>query len=316
MDSPADSLPWVTVVCLCYNQAPYVVTALDSIAQQGYPKVELIVVDNASSDGSPEVIRQWLAEHPEIPATFLPQAQNLGICAGFNVGWRAGSGQYCIDLAADDILLPERVQVGVREMEQAGEEFGVHFSDCQEITAEGQPLANFYWGKDLPQGEVFIPLVESYCIPIPSLMFRRAMLEQLGGYNEQLHYEDFDILVRAARRWKFQGSPEVLVYKRMVPRSKGEDRLLADNPHLLTTAQVCEWIWEHCTCDAEYQALRRRVDYELREALRIGHRTAASRLLQLSERLPKSNWKSRLWKWWARWQGITSTSQPHEVPTA
>ncbi|MEL6534880.1 MAG: glycosyltransferase [Bacteroidota bacterium] len=308
MDSAPEALPWVTVVCLCYNQAQYVATALDSVAQQSYPRVELIVVDNASTDGSCTVINRWLEDHPEVNARFFPQSQNLGICAGFNLGWRPGTGSYCIDLAGDDILLPDRIQVGVREMERAGEEYGVHFADCQEISSEGQPMANFYWGLDLPQGEVFTSVVESYNIPIPSLMFRRSMLEELGGYNEQLHYEDFDILVRAARGWKFRGSPEILVYKRIVPRSKGEDRFLADNPHLLTTAIVCEWILEHCKADEEYQALRNRVDYELREALRVGHKRAASKLLAISNRLPSASYKTRLWKWWARWQGILPES--------
>ena len=300
IDEVEGELPEVTVVCLCYNQALYVSQALDSVHAQHYPNVSLVIVDNASTDGSHRVIEDWLAEHPDFPATYLPQKENLEICRGFNVGWRAGSGRYCIDLAADDILLPERIALGVRELEELGEEYGVHFTDSQSISTEGQPMANFFWGRSLPEGDVYTQVVAATCIPTPSLMFRRSMLEALGGYDESLHYEDFDIMVRAARDWQFKGWPEVLVYKRVVPGSKINQRDQAETPYMLTTARVCERIESLNRTEEEHRALRARVDYELREALRVGHRGAVQILAPLSRRLKPRTWKSAVVERWAR----------------
>ena len=301
-NEPIAELPWVTVVCLCYNQADYVETALESVVVQDYPNVELVIVDNASVDRSAKVIEEWIANHEGFPITYLPQSENLGICRGFNLGWQAGKGKYCIDLAADDVLLPERVSFGVRDLEAAGSEYGVHFTDSLEIGPDGAPGHQFFVDATLPQGDVYTQVVARYCIPVPTLMFRRVMLEALGGYDESLHYEDFDIMVRAARDWKFVGHPEVLVYKRDLPRSKGSEREEATSPHLITTAKVCEKIMAMNRVPEEMRALRQRVDYELREAARVGHREAMRALLALSKQLKPRSWQTTLLETWAGWK--------------
>jgi glycosyltransferase involved in cell wall biosynthesis len=71
------STPLVTVICLCYNHSKFVREAIESVLTQTYPFVQLIVVDDASTDGSAAIINQLVAHHPAIE--FLPLPQNLGI---------------------------------------------------------------------------------------------------------------------------------------------------------------------------------------------------------------------------------------------
>ena len=100
-------LPLVSVVCLCYNHARFLREALDSVLAQTYPNIEVIVVDDCSTDGSVSIIQEYIAKHPYIK--FISTGHNRGNTTAFNMGWRASHGAYIIDFATDDALLPERV---------------------------------------------------------------------------------------------------------------------------------------------------------------------------------------------------------------
>ena len=115
--------PFVSVICLCYNHADHVTQAIESVLHQTYEHIELIVVDDASIDGSKSVIENMAKIHG-FQTIFNPS--NLGNCKSFNIGFGQSHGKYIIDLAADDLLLPERIQVGVHLMKQKGERYGVH----------------------------------------------------------------------------------------------------------------------------------------------------------------------------------------------
>ena len=130
--------PLVTVICLCYNQERFVRQSIDSVLAQSYSNIELIVVDDASTDASVEAIKERIKLHPGIKFIALPE--NSGNCRGFNTGLRHAGGEYVIDLAADDILMPERIRIGVEALRKAGDKFGVHFSDAYWISEEGHRL--------------------------------------------------------------------------------------------------------------------------------------------------------------------------------
>src|SRR6185436_18882244 len=104
--------PTVTVICLCYNHARFVEEAIESVLNQSYANIQLIVVDDASTDKSAEVIKQLINKHSSIE--FLPLQTNLGNCKAFNQGLARAKGEYVIDLAADDVLLPTRIETGVQ----------------------------------------------------------------------------------------------------------------------------------------------------------------------------------------------------------
>src|SRR5688500_3802276 len=100
--------PLVSVICLCYNQARFIREAVASVFAQSYRNVELIIVDDASTDNSASVIRAMVAENPAIRCLLLNQ--NVGNCKAFNKGLTLSKGDYIIDLAADDVLVPQRIE--------------------------------------------------------------------------------------------------------------------------------------------------------------------------------------------------------------
>ena len=284
-----EAQPLVSVVCLCYNHAAFVEEAIRSALAQSYKHTELIVVDDASTDGSAAIIRE-LARHLDFKAFF--HKTNQGNCRAFNEAFNASKGQYIIDLAADDVLFPERVETGVEMLERLGETYGVHFCDVLLTDENDKTTGTHYRGDEqgklrekVPEGDVYREVLERYFISTPSMMMRREVFEALGGYDESLTFEDFDFWVRSARDFKYAFTDAVLVKKRVLSSSLSTQQFRHKNPHLLSTAVVCEKAFYLNKNKAENQALAKRVKYELKWALITENAEAVRMFIRLLEKL-------------------------------
>jgi glycosyltransferase involved in cell wall biosynthesis len=264
------SLPRVTVICLCYNQARFVKKAIQSVFDQTYQPIELIVLDDASTDNSTSEILEALKDHPKVKFIQLPT--NKGNCRAFNYALSFATGVFIIDLAADDQLLKQRVAKGVAALSEAGEGFGVNFSDADWIAEDGTHLyrhSDRFPHRTIPTGDVYKSLIELFFICSPSMMFTREVIDSLGGYDESLAYEDFDFWIRSSRRFKYCYTPEVLVKKRIVKDSMSVKQFTRANPQLRSTYRVCEKILDLNRSNDEKRALAKRIRYEMRLCLRL-----------------------------------------------
>jgi len=260
---------WVSIICLCHNQARFVEEAVASALAQTYAQTEIIIVDDGSTDGSKDVIEKLIKQHPQIQ--FVDLSQSLGNCAAFNRGWQHASGRYLIDLAADDILLPSRVEEGVYGLASKGA--GVHFSDALMISEAGEPLYrhNERFRDPIPEGDLYTTLISQYLICPPTMMFRQEVMERLGGYDESLAYEDFDFWVRSSREFTYAYTDKVLVKKRQVKGSHSDTQHRLWNAHQKSTFRVCQKILAMNQTAGEYQALRKRCWHEIRECIKKGN---------------------------------------------
>lgn len=264
------SLPRVTIICLCHNQDGFVREAISSVLRQHYPNIQLLVVDDASTDESVSVIRDCLHEHADV--RFFAHSGNLGNCRAFNHALLHAEGEYIIDLAADDVLLPDRVGRGVQALEQAGDQYGVNFSDADWISETGARLyshSDRFPHNTIPQGNIYRDLIERFFICSPSMIFRRSVIDHLQGYDSTLSYEDFDFWIRSSRTYYYCYTPEVLVQKRVVRNSMSEKQFSAFSPQLHSTFRVCEKILALNRNMEEREALRKRIFYEMRVCLRL-----------------------------------------------
>lgn len=291
----------VTVICLSHNHASYVQEALDSAWTQAYPHVELIVVDDASSDDSVRVIEEWLKDKSGVP--FLKFDQNQGNCRAFNQALALAKGEYVIDLAADDVLLPERVSVGVQAMEEAGSVWGVHFSDAWYMDASGKLLKPHYKRnsrgellRPVPQGWVYADVLKRYFICTPSMMMRRSVLDELGGYDENLAYEDFDFWVRSARYWKYLYTDQVLVKKRVLPHSWSARQYEESSRQLASTLAICYKAKALNKTREEDMALGKRLAYELRQAIKHKQWALGKQFLELKKQVWPIVWEDWLYE--------------------
>lgn len=261
--------PLVTVICVCYNHAHYVCEALDAVANQTYPNIELVVIDDGSTDGSGKLIKKWVVNHPD--ATLILNGKNLGYCKTFNKAYRVSKGELLIDLSADDVLMPDRVEEGVKLFANAGDEVGVQFSDAQYIDEQGNPLklhSEKFPHKTIPQGDIYKEVIQRYFICSPTMMFRRSVLDVLQGYDESLAFEDFDFWIRASRNFKFIYSTGVLVKKREVSTSMSKKQFERSSPQRWSTLEVCRKIKKLNKTPEEDKALKQRLIYEIGVSLR------------------------------------------------
>ena len=242
---------------------------MESVLSQTYKNYELIVVDDGSADDSPSVIEKFQKLHPEI--TFIKLEKNEGICIAFNKALKICTGDFIIDLAADDILLPERLERGIKIFETLDDSYGVIFADAEWIDAQGKRLC-FHSEKHphntIPHGNIYQPLIERYFICSPTMMFRRSVIEALGGYDETLSYEDFDFWIRSSRIFNYHYEPRVLVKKRKLKNSLSQNQFKIFNKHTYTTYRVCTKILDLNRTDKEKNALRTRIQYEIRQSIR------------------------------------------------
>lgn len=259
-----------SVICVCYNHERFVADAIASVLRQTHANTELIIVDDGSSDNSVSTIEVAIRDFPQVQ--FFPLPRNGGYCRAFNHGLAYATGDFMIDLAADDILLPERIATGISELEERGPRYGVHFSDAWMTDEEGRELfrhSERFPHEAVPQGDVYRNLIERYFICSPTMMFRRSVIESLNGYDESLLYEDFDFWIRSSRTFYYCYSPEVLVRKRIVGNALSKKQFSVLNPQLWSTFHVCQKIMALNRNTAEQAALARRIRYEMRVCARL-----------------------------------------------
>jgi len=218
----------VTIICLCYNQEKYVVESLFSAIHQDYPFIEVIVVDDFSTDNSKETIQKWLVDHPEIQ--FIANETNLGSTKSFNKALKLAKGEYIIDLACDDILLPNCVSLQLKAFEVSPlKNLGVVYGNAELINEKGDFY--FYYfpvyshKKTIEKratGDIYLSVISGgNSICSVSSMVKKSVFDALNGYDENLAYEDLDLWIRASRVYDFDYIDEILIKKRISTTSLG-----------------------------------------------------------------------------------------------
>lgn len=262
--------PLVSVICLCYNHARFVEDAIQSVINQTYPSIELIVVDDASTDGSPAIIESIISKHSYIK--FIKLTTNVGNCAAFNKGFLQSKGDCLIDFAADDILMPNRVEEGINALIKSSDQVGVQFSDAYLID-ENDATVGLHSDRhphvSIPQGDVYLDVISRYFICGPTMMVKRKVLEDLHGYDESLAYEDFDFWIRSSRLYHYQYIPKQLVKRRLVGNSMSSRQFVKGSSQLRSTFKVCKKIFALNRNEAEKKALIKRIHYEIKVCLKL-----------------------------------------------
>ncbi len=306
--------PLVSVICLCYNHKNYVERAVKSALEQSYRNIEVIIVDDHSTDGSQEVVKNLGIKY-NLRTILLPE--NQGNCKAFNTGFSLSKGNYIIDLAADDVLLPDRVKVGAEDLEVRGDKFGVNFCNIELIDSKGKSLGTHFKRNSegnpiekVQDGDLYQLLLEKYYICTPTMMMRREVLEKLGGYDEDLSYEDFDFWIRSSREYFYSYTDRILMQKQVIANSHSAKQYQRKNPHCLSTLKVCEKAFNLNRTPDENRALLKRINYELKWALITENWEAASLFLKTKKKIPHNPFRLILEKfiilakppWYSFWK--------------
>ena len=173
-------------------------------------------------DRSPQLIADWLAEHYPA-ARFIHHEVNRGICATLNEALALARGTYISMIATDDTWLPYKLEWQVALAQSLDADTAVIYADAAQMNEVGEPLPmrfiEAHGVTDPPQGRIFGRLANGNFIPAMATLVRRDALLAVGGYDERLNYEDYDMWLRLADRYAFAFQPEVVAHYRIVATS-------------------------------------------------------------------------------------------------
>lgn len=200
--------PLVSVICACYNQSKFVVESLESVKNQTYQNLEIVIWDDASEDDSVKKIDEWITSNPELNIQFIKNKENLGICKSLNTAQNLTTGKYIQLLALDDILLPDKIVRHVEILENSNENEVLVFTDAYLINDQSEIYQNRFIALhknylSLKSGNFFDDLLVKNFIPAMSILFKSSMLKAIGPWDENLVYEDYDMLLRLAKYHDF-----------------------------------------------------------------------------------------------------------------
>lgn len=189
----AQDYPLVSVIIPCYNHARFLGESIESVRSQTYPNIEVIVVDDGSTDHTAEVARRY-------PEVRYVRQNNQGLAAARNTGLRESHGEFLVFLDADDRLLPEAVECGVHYLTRSPELAFVS-GRYRYISEEGAILREYSQEPAGPDSYASF-LRGNYIGMHATVTYRRQALEAVGGFDPSLPAcEDYDIYLRIAREY-------------------------------------------------------------------------------------------------------------------
>src|SRR5947209_8483011 len=241
---PPAAAPLVSVIVPTYNYAPFIAQALESLRAQTYPRWECLVVDDGSTDATPEIVAGYAGRDARIRYT---RQKNARQAAARNTGLRACAGEYVQFLDADDLIEPEKFERQVGYLEGRPEVDvvygGVKFFSVE--GAGGRPDAapgESEWWAGVSGAGVLAALVRRNIIVINSALVRRSVVEEVGRFDEGLPpVEDWDYWLRCAalgKRFEYRPFAGTLALVRWHPSSSSRDRRRAYRAALLTREKI------------------------------------------------------------------------------
>ncbi len=187
--------PLVSVVIATYNRADLLSESVRSVLSQDYPSVELIIVDDCSTDRTPELIAELEARDEQVRGIRLPD--NSGPSAARNMGIASARGSLVAFLDDDDIWLPGKLTAQVRTL-QDNPEAALCYAKALVGTADGVATVQPYSGSHLGRnGDNFENQLRHHAIKTPTVVVRKSVLEEVGVFDETLATgEDTDLFLR------------------------------------------------------------------------------------------------------------------------
>jgi glycosyltransferase involved in cell wall biosynthesis len=195
--------PLVSVIIPCYNQGRFLGQAIDSALTQTHLPIEVIVVDDGSTDDSAEVA----ARYPGVRCVKQP---NRGAAAARNAGLRESTGEYVIFLDSDDRLLPDAAAIGLQHFVRHPESAMVT-GRVRLIAEDGSPAGTP--AQPLVDGDRYVALLRSNYIWTPgAAMYRRSIFDEIGPFDSAAGGSaDYELNIRVARRFPVGCHDEVVL---------------------------------------------------------------------------------------------------------
>lgn len=209
----------VSVIVPCYNHEKYIEECINSIIGQTYQDIELIVIDDGSTDRSPEILRRMSEKY----GFYYEQQKNMGLPATLNKAIRIASGEYISPVASDDTFAPNKIELLMNEFLGLDGSYAVVCGDANFIDENSlvinqqnestEPVSvvrhyieNSVSAKSFNLNEDFgkyESLLLFNCIPVLSTIIRKTALLEVGLYDENIHIEDWNMWLKLSQNYRF-----------------------------------------------------------------------------------------------------------------
>lgn len=195
IDQSKHKLPLVTVIIPCFNREKYIVETIESVINQTWPSVELIVVDDGCTDGSRFLLENYsdrivLLEHPN--------RVNCGQSAAINLGLKNSHGEFIAILDSDDLFAADKIEKQVLYLLN-NPQVGLVYSNGYAIDSKGIILNKFYNETHIESSDPNRVLMDCYFLLPNNALVRDSVYKTVGYFDESLRSaQDHDMAIRIA----------------------------------------------------------------------------------------------------------------------
>ncbi|MBK6707518.1 MAG: glycosyltransferase [Sphingomonadales bacterium] len=215
MNEKNTTAPLVSVVIPSFNHSQFIEQTICSVLSQTYARLQLIVVDDGSSDGSAPLL-QRLSE--KLKFDLLIQ-ENRGVCATLNRGIRERArGEWIAILGSDDLWRRDKIELQMLALAaQPGSKFC--YAQARAFMDGSLPETGRIFPRRVFDGQLLKRVFFRQHVPAGTMLFSRNLYDSLGGFDETLREEDWDWVIRCAASTRFSSVAEPLLLYRLHPES-------------------------------------------------------------------------------------------------
>jgi len=271
--------PKVTAVVPVFNAAATITETLLSARSQTYRELEIIVVDDGSTDSSCELVERQAGQDARVR---LLRQHNQGVAAARNAGAAAAAGEFLAPLDADDIWFPQKIERQVERFAEDGPDLGLVYGWSATIDAASRVTK-----RPMPDNSGWVladMALRNFIGNASSPLIRMSAFREVGGYDPSLRQrgaqglEDRKLYLLLAEGWRFAVVREFLTGYRLLPGNMSSDVLQMLRSH---DAVVSDFLPRHPELAGTFHESRSRLTrYMMRRALKDGRYGHAFSLLR------------------------------------
>lgn len=237
--------PLVSTIAVCYNHEIYLEETLNSILSQTYKNIELIIIDDCSSDNSVNVINKWIKQNGVV-CKFTFHKRNLGLCKTMNEALSYCTGKYIQMISCDDVMHKDKTSIQVEILEKSSVEVGFVCSNFSLISSESKVIKPTFLPEkfEFPSEPLKYILENNRILIHPaSCLTKKSTYDVVGPYDENLLQEDFQFFVKVLMSFSILYVDKVLLKYRQLTTSLSQHpqysvRLLSDYIRFVETIET------------------------------------------------------------------------------
>ena len=268
--------PVVSVIIPTYNRYALLLEALSSVREQTYPRIQCVVVDDGSTDGTPKISSARDIQYIGVKHTGFPGRVR-------NIGAQRATGTLLAFLDSDDLWMPEKIEKQVRFLKDHPD---IHICHTREIWKRGQRIISQSGQRHIRSGNIFEDCLKKCIVGPSTVVLTKKLFMDIGAFHPDLEIaEDYELWLRVSAKYAFGYIDEPLIIK----RAGHADQLSAKHGHIeiFRIRALSEDINSDVFNDAQMalaqKELARKCRIYARGCMKRGKRAEAVRYIALAE---------------------------------